>query len=27
MTNIEDIHEFLRIFDKVWNELLIKWKK
>jgi cysteine desulfurase len=24
MTNIEDIHEFLRIFDKVWNELLIK---
>ena len=24
MTNIEDINEFLRIFDKVWNELLIK---
>jgi hypothetical protein len=22
-----EIHEFLEIFDKVWNELLLKWKK
>ena len=27
LTSMEDIHEFLRIFDIVWNELLLKWKK
>ena len=24
LTSMEDIHEFLKIFDKVWNELLLK---
>lgn len=24
LTSMEDIHEFLNIFDKVWNELLLK---
>lgn len=24
LTSIDDIHEFLNIFDKVWNELLLK---
>ena len=24
LTSMEDIHEFLEIFDKVWNELLLK---
>ena len=24
LTSMEDIHDFLNIFDKVWNELLLK---
>ena len=24
LTSMDDIHEFLNIFDKVWNELLLK---